>query len=252
VKIRNKITNTYPIAFHMSGLSKWNRLGQRIHRLSKKLSHKFVNIRPDLDLCFLSYGYDNKSMVENSLSEFGLSIVNLNDYIELSESDTFGDIKATKLTALKKYLESTTKKYIIGQDASDVFFINHPNLIVEIFEKKFECELLMNGETNIFPDDAKSIYNRLDKRSDYKDKNRKFKFLNSGLFVAKVDFLKKIIDELIATPYIGDAKDQGQFQQIYEKYYPKIQVDVNCEIFQTTVFRKRDRGKDNKFLEIEE
>ena len=251
MKVRNKITNTYPVAFHLSGLSKWNYLGQKIHRLSMKLNHDFVKIRKDLDLCFLSYGYDNKSMVENSLNQFGLSIINLNDYIELSESDTFGDIKAIKLTAMKKYLESTTKKYIIGQDAGDVFFIKHPNLVVELFEKKFDCGMLLNGETNVFPDVATGIYKRLDNQSKYKDKNKKFRFLNSGLFVAKVDFLKNIIDELIATPYIGDAKDQGQFQQIYEKYYPKMQVDANCEIFQTTVFRKQDRGKGDKFLEIE-
>lgn len=251
MKVRNKITNTYPIVFHLSGLFKWNRLGHSIHNESKKLNHKFIKIREDLDLCFFSHGYNNRSMVEESLNQFGLSIVNLNDYTKLPESNTFNEIKGAKLTALRKYLDTSTKKYIIGQDAGDVFFIKHPNLVIELFEEKFDCEMLLNGETIVFPRVATNIYKRLDTQLIYKDNGKKFKFLNSGLFVAKVNFLKKIIDELIATPYIGDAKDQGQFQQIYEKYYPKIQVDVDCEIFQTTVFRKEDRGNDHKFLKIE-
>ena len=31
MKIRNKITNTYPIAFHLSGKKRWNKTGYEIY-----------------------------------------------------------------------------------------------------------------------------------------------------------------------------------------------------------------------------
>ena len=80
-----------------------------------------------------------------------MSIADLNDYIKLHESNTFNEIKGAKLCTGCEYLDTSTKKYIIGQDAGDVFFIKHPNLVIELFEEKFDCEMLLNGETIVFP-----------------------------------------------------------------------------------------------------
>ena len=60
-----------------------------------------------------------------------------------------------------------------------------------------------------------------------------FKYLNSGLFIAKVDFFREIFEDIINTPLFEDQTDQGQFHQIYRKYFPRMQIDYGCRIFQS-------------------
>ena len=258
MKIKNKWTDSYPSVFHLNGKTKFNRLGRRMwnelnHEVHNSVGLSHEKLREDVSLCFLSWGYSELSMLEKSLAMFGLTYSNIADAGVLTKEMSNEEILSTKIELLGRWLEKNNPKYIIGWDAGDVFFLNHPNRVVEVFENEFDCDMLFNGELEVYPMTAKYVYNDLKKIKEYNNGSKVFKYLNSGLFIVKSEFYREIYEELMNTPLLpGDPADQGIFQQLYLKYFPRIQVDVDCKIFQSTCMRKWARGRDHECLGVVE
>jgi hypothetical protein len=253
MKVRNKITNTYPSIFHLSGCKKWNRLGhtmwEKLYSENKTENDQMEKLRSDTCLIFPHYGYTDAPMVEKSLLKFGVSNTNIAELYMKGGTDLMSFF-SNRHKMTKDYIEKNNFKYIIGQDAGDIFFLNHPNRVVEIFENEFDCDMLLNGECEVWPDQAKFVYDNLEGTDKY-DSSKIFKNLNAGLYITKADFYLEFYETLLKTPMLQDGTDQGQVHQVYLKHSPRIQVDSECKIFQNTSFRKRFRGKDNDILEIE-
>jgi len=256
VKVRNKITNTYPSVFHLSGCKKWNRLGhtmwEHLYSENKTENDQMEKLRSDTCLIFPHYGYTDAPMVEKSLLKFGVSNTNIAELYMKGDTDLMSFF-SNRHKMTKDYIEKNNFKYIIGQDAGDIFFLNHPNLVVEIFENEFDCDMLLNGEVELHPHPrfVGHLYEELKKNKKYTDDNCAFKYLNAGLFIAKVEFYLEVYKKFASFPHDVPGEDQGIFQILYSEYFPRIQVDSECKIFQNTAFRKRFRGKDNDILEIE-
>jgi hypothetical protein len=239
MKIRNKITNTYPIAFHLSGKKIHNRFGWNLwEEFKKNISDQCMNLtnetlRDDVSVCFMSYGYDQTQLMEQSLKYFNIEYNNIAENNEINNKLEFGELQLAKCKLLFDFLQKNKTKYVIGWDVTDVFFIDHPNRIVEKFENEFNCEMLMNAEIKCWPKQARYVYRQLERKHDYE--TTLFKYLNSGLFIAKSEFYMQIYEELINKPALGnDIADQAKFHQIYLDYFPRLQLDMDCKIFQNT------------------
>ena len=235
MKIRNKITNTYPIAFHLSGKKRWNKTGYEIYNqfINSNDLYKTEKLRSDTKIIFPHYGYSEPPMVEKSLHKLKVDNTNIAEEYLSEEIDitSFFSYRWKMLSDWSK--KNSDFKYIIGQDASDIFFAEHPNRIVEIFENEFQCDALFNAEKQCWPKQLRPKYNEL-----YATKNLKHnpivKFLNAGLFIAKTEFMPKLYDIILKTPILQDNTDQGQIHQIYLNNYPQMQVDSECRVFQHT------------------
>ena len=69
----------------------------------------------------------------------------------------------------------------------------------------------------------------LKEKNDYE--TTLFKYLNSGLFIAKSEFYMQIYEELINKALGNDIADQAKFHQIYLDYFPRLQLDMNVRYF---------------------
>lgn len=258
MKIINKHTNTEPCAFHLNGGSEQNKVG---YNLWNEVKNNFKltkppkeDLRSDVVLAFFMHGYQTKTMIEESAEFFGISVNNIyyQDHdIERVSPKKSGEYRRMLLNfkpfAMENFLlNNPSLKYVIGWDCTDVFLVKHPNRIVETFEKDFDCKLLFNAEQLLYPSDLGSIYDKLILRSDFNVNKSKFCFLNSGLFIAEVDFYLNLIRDynninsnLMKKYCTSKLKipqgDQRHFQILFGKNYGNIQIDFDCKIFQTTL-----------------
>lgn len=239
MKIHNTITKTHPIAFHLNGDLELNKQGYDVYEQVKNNFKKCVPSDYDkVTLCFAKWGRANNKecIMESTLNKMGIPWLNIADYY------TGGGLHGRrqlikKPRMLYDSLHKINTKYIIGWDVGDTFFIDTPNKIVEIFETKFNCEMLFNCEPVCYPVEANEIYENWDDYTSHVN-NSIFKFLNSGLWIAKTEFYREIYADIVSAKKLTHKGswpgDQGVFQQIYKKYFPRIQVDHQCKIFQST------------------
>jgi len=254
MKIKNKLTNTEPCAFHLNGddehnttgFSVWNTFKENYNNIEKE------KLREDTALGFFMCGYKQKTMIEESAEFFGVGVNNIySDELGVPQKKarsafTWRRLLRSKPFAMEKFLlNNPSLRYIIGWDSSDVFLAKHPNRIVEIFEKDFDCKMLFNAEINLYPirSETNSIYDNLFSRSDYNVSKSKFCYLNSGLFIADTKYYLEVMNEYRELKYI-ERGEQGQFQQLFGKNYGDIQIDFDCKIFQSMY------GIDNGDIEL--
>ena len=239
VKIKNKNTGTYPIAFHLNGDVDLNAHGYDIYNEIKPYIKKCDASDADkITLCFAKWGRASgrKCIMEETLNTMELP------WFNIADEYTSGGLKGRrqlikKPKMLRDSLSKIKTEYIMGWDITDTFFTTTPNKIVERFESEFECDMLFNAELVCYPQEARELYETWNNYDEIVNKSP-FRFLNSGLWIAKTDFCREIIDDVIKTKklvHMGSwPGDQGVFQQVYKKYYPRIQVDSECKIFQAT------------------
>ena len=236
MRILNNITKSHPIAFHRNGGYENCKVGQDLFH--DKLINKWEwntseVLRDDITLCFAKWGDDGENtdfLLDENIQRFNLSYLNIGENFNQIRLPSL-DGRAKKPYLLHASIDKITTKYVMGWDI-DVFFMDHPNRVVERFENEFECDWLFNAEHNYHPKSALEIYTEWDKY-DTKVCNSPFKYLNSGLFIAKVDFFKEIFEDIVNTPLLKNSAEQGQFHQIYRKYFPRMQIDFGCKIFQS-------------------
>ena len=93
--------------------------------------------------------------------------------------------------------------------------------------------MLLNAAQNFWPAEQLEKYDVLsfcDKIG--KEKKSAHKYINSGVFITETAFYRKIVPDMDVTkaPLIGS--DQSLFYLLYKKYYPKVQLDYHCKVFQ--------------------
>jgi len=139
-----------------------------------------------------------------------------------------------KTLLLKEVLPTITTKYILGLDSRDVFVTEKIDQIIPTFEKEFNCEMLYNAELCPWPNNETLI--KLEK--NMLEVETPFKYLNGGVWLAKTEFYKTIVDDIINTEHLDEIglAEQDVLKQIYIKHWPKIKIDQQCKLFQNTQF----------------
>ena len=185
-------------------------------------------------------GYEETSILEQSLDYIGLDLVVLRDE-RLPWRNTF------KFEMLHNYLNSgeCTTEYFMCCDAIDVIFVDNPQRVIEIF-KSFNCGALFMSSSsldgyNCMPEVKGWVH------SINGDKNR---YLNSGVYIGKTSFVKKMVEEamkyaiphgvtmddyrdyLASEPidYPKGSQDQDIFRFIEPIFYPYIKVDYENQM----------------------
>tara|TARA_R100000231_G_scaffold139611_1_gene121610 strand:+ start:1226 stop:1969 length:744 start_codon:yes stop_codon:yes gene_type:complete len=181
-------------------------------------------------------GYEEKSILESSLEYLGVDgLVVLKDG-RLPWRNTF------KFEMLHNYFNSgkCNTKYFMCCDAIDVIFKDNPQKVIDIFET-FECDALFMSTNSL------DGYDCMTEVKQFVDKinGGNGRYLNSGVYIAKTDFIKEVIGKamdyalphgvtmdkyreyLSSNPsnYPQGSQDQDIFRFLESKFYPKIKVD---------------------------
>ena len=138
-------------------------------------------------------------------------------------------VNTMKAGLLAEYLPTINTKYTMGIDSHDVLLLKDANGIIDVFENDFDCDMLFNGELVSYPENnelaefEKSIYGE-----------SPFRYLNSGVWIAKTEFLKTVMNDILEFRSSRPKSDQEIYRKLHKKYYPSVQIDYKCKLFQCT------------------
>jgi hypothetical protein len=181
-------------------------------------------------------GWVEISVLEKSLEYLGIEgLVVLKDD-RLPWRNTF------KFEMLHNYLNSgkCNTEYFMCCDAIDVIFKKDPQEVIDIFES-FNCEALFMSTPGL---DGYSCMPEV-KRFVDKINGNSGRYLNSGVYIGRTEFVKEVISEamnyaiphgvtmdkykeyLNSSPknYPKGSQDQDIFRYIEPKFYPRMKVD---------------------------
>ena len=164
---------------------------------------------------------ENKCLpLYTSAKDNGILIKNIGSKINWTGGSTTGPSCGLKINLLRSYIKNfDDNDIIIFTDAYDVFYTCDINTIIRKY-LSFRTRILFSAEQFCWPD--RSLESQFTAPS-------KYRYLNSGGFIAHIGELKRIIQDDIL-----DADDDQLYYQ--KKFLSKnydIKLDYNCEIFQT-------------------
>ncbi len=226
IDLHNTLFNTHPYIFHMNGSHLKNTAGRKLRTavfdaINGNVYDGQGGIRDTTYFICSSYG-ERETNIEKTFKFFKVPYV-------MKGRGTDGWVNTMKAGLLADYLPSINTKYTMGIDSHDVLLLKDANGIVDTFENDFDCDMLFNAELVSYPENneiaefEKSIYG-----------NSPFRYLNSGVWIAKTEFLKSVIGDILEFRSSRPKSDQEIYRKVHQKYYPRVQIDNTCKIFQCT------------------
>jgi len=148
-----------------------------------------------------------------------------------------------KIFTLRDYIEQLDEnELILCIDAYDTL-INKSLEDIEIYYNKTESEIIISTEKMF-------TYHWEDYKHKYESINSSYKYLNSGVILGKVKFIKTFLDEVIElskTAKYETKIDQGLvgiWAGINFNNNKRLKLDINCDLAWTT------SGEYDKLIEI--
>jgi hypothetical protein len=229
VRIKNKITNSYPIVFHANGddcdLFDRQEVMRTFYYLLRLKKEKYSS--ENLTIITCNSGF-RKGLLEKSLDLLGLS------YTVIGKGARWR-FNTDKLKLLRNALDNVRTDFVLFSDDYDVIFTGLPKKILEHFLSLEGCDMLFMAEAFYFPEIGTGEFEQS------VSKGSLWQYLNSGVCIARKDFFKRILEEAIEIKNTSSCKaikryDQAAYKLLYRKYYPRIRIDNACEVFQSVYF----------------
>jgi hypothetical protein len=153
-----------------------------------------------------------------SAEYFGITFTNLGVGREWKGSDMTGPGGGQKINLLREYISNLPDHHVVlFVDGYDVFFAGDLDTITRRYFG-FGNRVLFAAESNLWPDETML----------HPPSETKYRFLNSGVFMAEVGALKDIIFE----PIEDSADDQLYYQRKFLSGRYDIALDYECYVFQ--------------------
>jgi len=231
--IKNLTFNTFPLVVHAQGPHDNKPYWKPIRDKFFSTPQRTITLPDNLTIFTWNNGHTAMGIFEKSMAHLGLPCLILGDGIENWEN--------SKHKPLLTYeaLKDIKTDYIMGVDSRDAILIGDPKLLLSKFTSDYNCDLLISADLMNWPN--------IPEFKRFEDKcaegfNSDYKYLNSGAFIGKRKFCLeffKVASQTKPSPKAPKA-DQGIFKRIFMKYYPKVQLDYHCDLFQNIgfVFRK--------------
>ena len=206
-----------------------------------------TNSKPDnLDI-LLCHNYPEAPLAERCLNHLGMA----GHQVLGKEISTFRNFY--KISLVLDYVRKhSTADYILHLDARDVLLIDDPKMIVDRFIAQFSCDILFNAEKGshpgiypgIAPDDQTKI--RAIEQFEQSTYPGPFFHLNSGCYIGHRAAVIEMLEEAVSqegflASFPND--DQGIIRDVHRRWYPRIQIDHQCLIFQCLYLMKKEELK---------
>ena len=231
--VKNLTFDTKPLVIHAQGPHDnkpyWKPIRDNFFASPKKN----IKLVDNLTIFTWNNGHEAMGVFEKSMEHLGLPCMILGAGVENWQNSKH------KPSLTYEALKNIDPEYIMGVDSRDAILIDDPDIILQLFLKNFNCDLVFSADLMNWPN--------IIKFKKFEDKCAKgvdsdYKYLNSGAFIGKTDFCLDFFKKASETEPVPQAPkaDQGIFKQIFMDYYPKVQLDYNCQLFQNIgfVFRK--------------
>lgn len=239
--VKNLITNTYPCVIHAPDENNiWKQILDTFNK-----SPCFQSSNCD-EILIVTWNNFESSVLEECLIKRQIPFSVLGKHIPI-----WNNLQKFVLTL--DIIENSKCEYILGLDSHDVLLLGDLTNILKKFKSK-NCEILFNCEKKFYPN-FNNKYFVENKNFQQKVSKSCFKYLNSGCWIGKKDFCKKLFEECskVRLWEMFDCTnklklyncDQSVVHGVFKKYYPKIQLDYNCDIFFNISFAEE---KDLKVL----
>ena len=156
--------------------------------------------------------------LHDSARSHGFKVKNLGKGVEWKGSDMSGPGGGQKVNILRSYLEKLPDHdVVLFMDGFDTFAASDLEEVTRRY-LEFKCKVLFAAEQFLWPDES----------LEFPECNTPYRYLNSGLYIGRVDELKKIL----ADPIEDHEDDQLYFQKKYLSGKYDIKLDYECYIFQ--------------------
>jgi len=218
-----------PCVFHFAG-SKMHTKTSIKQLVQKRRIWETQDISKDVTVVTYS-NFKNEAALELQLRVLGIDHVVLGRSLERFQP-------RDKAALIVDYLPNITTPYLLSLDASDVLLQKSVGEILNRF-KTFDCDALFNAEVFHYP--AVTPTKDFEKKVSTK---KKYRFLNSGAYIAKTDFCREHFGLMIGELYhelwehghkvgrMTNSSDQILFKMLYKRFYPQIMIDSDRKIFQ--------------------
>ncbi len=166
-----------------------------------------------------------------SAEYFGIEFTNIGAGVEWGGTDMSGPGGGHKINLLKAHIQKLPSHHVIlFVDGYDVFFAGDLDTITRRYFG-FGRKILFAAESNLWPD--QTVLHPIT--------STKYRYLNSGIFMAEVGALRAMLTE----PIPNDGDDQLYFQQQYLSGRHDIGLDHECYVFQC---HEQEMGKKGELL----
>lgn len=214
MKLHNFVYNTFPLITHNPFMGDRNcRLWNKII----KIPINFINVHPDVTIVTWNSS-KIKGMLELQLDKFKIKYICLGKGVKWKTNREKPKLLLENFNLIKT-------KYILGMDCFDVFINSNLNNLIDKFKNK-NTKLLYNATGTVYPesDFSRKIENEFCPHP--------FRYFNSGLFFGYSEYIQHILSIINWNYYEHFYSDQHLIRKVYHRFYPDVQIDWNCEIFQ--------------------
>lgn len=142
----------------------------------------------------------------------------------------WSNVAKLKLTA--EALQQIDTDFVVGLDSGDVLLVDHPDEIVSRFRQHFACDLLFNATgSRCWPElPAFVMFESTRPEADIAAGRH---WLNAGAFVGRTAFCREYFGALARlAEERGFPDDQYAVKATWPEWYPRVQLDYRCRIFQ--------------------
>jgi GR25 family glycosyltransferase involved in LPS biosynthesis len=187
----------------------------------------------DFNVHTITVGTDRKksTTLYDTALEYGIYPKNLGTNVEWKGTDMSGPGGGMKLNLVKNFIKDLPDNdLVLFTDAYDVFYADDLETITNRF-LGFNTKCLFAAEADCWPDQQLA--------SSFPRSETKYRYLNSGLFMAQVSELKRLLAEDIR----DDEDDQLFIQKKFLSGEYDMKMDYESYIFQCHDWKVQKRGK---------
>jgi hypothetical protein len=132
-------------------------------------------------------------------------------------------------------MEGIDTEFVMGIDSRDAILLDDPQIILNRFLDRFPCDLVFSADRMNWPNihAFRKFEENLPKALE-----SEFRYLNSGAWIGRTEFCSEFFTKATRTEAVPDEPkaDQGIFKKLFKQYYPQVQLDYQCEMFQNIGF----------------
>ena len=226
---KNLTFNTRPLVVHAQGPHMNKPYWQPIRDKFFASQPQKLTLPKNLTILTWNNGHDSMGVFEKSMAHLGLPCLVLGKGV-----DEWINSKHKPLLTYEA-LKNIDTEFVMGVDSRDAILLDDPAKILNAFKQDFQCELLFSADLMNWPN--LPPFKKFEDEC-VKDIDTKFKYLNGGIFIGKTDFCLDFFKEAVATEPMPQAptSEQGILKQVFQEFYPKVQLDYKCQLFQNIGF----------------
>jgi hypothetical protein len=218
--IRNKLYNTYPCLVHCPNIKNSLNKFPNLIFLNHFLNQPLHNVNSE-QYTIIFYNNGKDSLLQKSIQRWSISNLLHLGYGHIWRRDT------QKLDLIISSFSKIKTEFFFFLDSYDVILCGDLIQAIRQLELK-KCDALYNAETAQFP---LNFCTTLFERSVVDGGNMQC-FLNAGVSVWRTSFFREMLTELSSLDFLKFESEQGIIKLLYQKYFPRIQIDSKSESFQ--------------------